>query len=279
MITELHEPFRTLWMGCDPFAEVSGIKGEIYRTSGTRKTLRFVHENKGYFLKWHEGLSWTEIPGSLLRLRRPVLGATDEYEAAKKLESLGINTLSVVAFGRRGLNPWQRRSFIITREITAAVSLEDFFAADPARPGRCDRQGGAPDFRTRSQVVQHTAEIVARMHAGGVNHRDCYLCHFLLRTGEKMDSENDFPAIWLIDLHRAQIRTVTPLRWIVKDLAALWFSSFDTILTRGDAFRFIRAYTGLPLREALHRHDNLWDRVQRKALSLQRRKDRKGDSI
>jgi hypothetical protein len=47
------------------------------------------------------------------------------------------------------------------------------------------------------------------------------------------------PIIPLIDLHRAQLRKKTPRRWVVKDVAGLYFSVMDIGLTQRDLFRFV----------------------------------------
>jgi heptose I phosphotransferase len=67
------------------------------------------------------------------------------------------------------------------------------------------------------------------MHRAGVNHRDCYICHFLLHTDRPVTAD-DFK-LSVIDLHRAQTRADLPLRWRDKDLAAL-YSALDIGLTR-----------------------------------------------
>ena len=36
----LAEPFKSLWAGRDPFAEVEGLQGEVYRELEARRTLR-----------------------------------------------------------------------------------------------------------------------------------------------------------------------------------------------------------------------------------------------
>jgi heptose I phosphotransferase len=111
------------------------------------------------------------------------------------------------------------------------------------------------------------------MHGGGVNHRDFYLCHFLLH----LDPPPTPTALRLslIDLHRAQCRAFTPRRWRDKDLAGLYFSALDIGLTRRDFLRFLRGYFARPLRDILRdetpllRHlasegERLLDRYQRK---------------
>ena len=72
------------------------------------------------------------------------------------------------------------------------------------------------------------------MHAAGLNHRDCYICHFL-RSPETGN-------LHVIDLHRAQIRKKVPFRYAVKDVAGILFSAMDLSLTLRDIALFYREY-------------------------------------
>lgn len=87
------------------------------------------------------------------------------------------------------------------------------------------------------------------MHRAGVNHRDCYICHFLLHTDRPVTAD-DFK-LSVIDLHRAQTRATISRRWRDKDLAALYFSALDIGLTQRDKLRFLRGYFQRPLRRVL----------------------------
>lgn len=91
--------------------------------------------------------------------------------------------------------------------------------------------------------------MVRKMHQGGINHRDCYICHFLLHLPFEGDEES--LKISVIDLHRAQIRNSVPRRWRDKDLIGLYFSSLNIGLTKRDVFRFLKIYFALPLRDIL----------------------------
>ena len=120
------------------------------------------------------------------------------------------------------------------------------------------------------------------MHTHGLNHRDCYFCHFHLdRSGVSGNPQSAIRnpkstelRLYVIDLHRAQIRRRTPRRWLIKDLAGLYFSALGIGLTRTDRLRFIRAYEQKPLREVLRDRRRFWRRVERTALALRRKLSR-----
>ena len=79
--------------------------------------------------------------------------------------------------------------------------------------------------------------------------------------------------LFVLDLHRAEIRKRIPRRLRVKDLAGIFFSSMDLGLSRADALRFMAVYRrGGPL----DRH--LWRDVQETALRLYRKEWKKDPS-
>lgn len=261
---ELKEPFATQWQGKDPFTEVRKLDGEVFRALETRRTLRFEMMGKGYFLKYHHGTTLKEVLKNLISLRMPVLGADREWLAIHRLKALNVDTMTGVAFGQKGVNPLRRTSFIITEDLSPAVSLEDFCAG-----WRAER----PAFTVKRTIIARVAEMVRNMHRGGVNHRDCYICHFLLQL--PLPANIADITLSMIDLHRAQIRRQVPRRWRDKDLIGLYFSSLDIGLTSRDIYRFLRIYFSMPLREILRLEAALLERAITKAQKIKHRTIRK----
>jgi heptose I phosphotransferase len=232
------------------------LGGEIYRDVDGRKTLRFFVDGGGFFIKQHFGIGWAEIFKNLIQLKLPVLGARNEYLAIKRLKALNIDTMDIVGFEQRGINPAKIESYLITRELENTVSLED----SCQEWNRCQ-----PDFLEKQILIKKVAEIAKKMHENGVNHRDFYICHFLLK---KTDKVTDSSFLFLIDLHRAQLRNRVPERWLLKDLAALYFSAMDIGLTKRDILRFIKWYRGSCLRSVMKQERIFWNKVEQKALVL-----------
>lgn len=244
----------------DRFDEIMAIEGEVYKRMPGRKTQRFDCSGKSYFIKTHFGVGWKEILKNLVQLRAPVLGAKNEWRAIERLHSLGIDTMTLAGFGSRGWNPARLESFIITEALPATENLETICGDWKAHP---------PNIRFKRELIHKVAAIARRLHENGVNHRDFYLCHF--RPGD------DDGALYLMDLHRAQLRAKTPRRWAVKDLGSLYFSSMDIGLTRRDLYRFMTAYRGKPLRETLVREQRFWRDVAHRALRLYRKLARRSE--
>ncbi|WP_313506112.1 lipopolysaccharide core heptose(I) kinase RfaP [Stutzerimonas kunmingensis] len=264
----LLEPFKSLWHGEDPFVEVERLDGQVYRELEGRRTLRTEVGGQGYFVKIHRGIGWAEIAKNLLTAKAPVLGAGQEWRAIQRLHEVGVPTMIAVAYGERGANPASQHSFIITEELAPTVSLEDFTANWLEQP---------PAPALKRALVAEVACMAGTMHRAGVNHRDFYICHFLLHT-DKPVTASDF-RLSLIDLHRAQVRTTTPSRWRNKDLAGLYFSAIEIGLTRGDKLRFLREYFQRPLREILRDEATLLTWLQRRAEKLLDRKQRYGGAL
>jgi len=227
---DLKEPFAALWAGKDPFQEASALEGQVFRTVKNRQTFRFEEGGRGFFMKLHRGVGWKEIIKNLLQGKRPVLGAGNEYDAIQRFHAAGIDTMTAVAFGEKGRDPANRLSFLVTEELTDVITLEDLCRSWAKEP---------PEDAVRHKLIRALAERAGKMHRLGINHRDCYLCHFMLK---QETLKNPAPTLYVIDLHRAQIRKRVPLRYLVKDLAGLWFSAMDIGLRKRDLLRFWSIY-------------------------------------
>ena len=201
---------------------------------------------------------------NLLVGRAPILGAGNEWQAIHRLTAIGIDTMRAVAFGQRGWNPARRHSFLITEELAPTISLEDFCREWAHQP---------PPTALKHALIRRVADMAGRMHRAGVNHRDFYLCHFLLHLEPQPTAQN--LKLSLIDLHRAQSRTQVPRRWRDKDLAGLYFSALGIGLTQRDFLRFLRVYFARPLRAILREEAPLLRHLAQEGRRLQAKYARK----
>ncbi|MDX4946863.1 lipopolysaccharide core heptose(I) kinase RfaP [Providencia manganoxydans] len=258
-------PFDKLWEGKDPFHEVNMITGKIYREVKNRRTLQFYVGEKSFFIKQHYGISISEILKNILSFRLPVIDARQEWNAIQHLEKNNINTMDAYAVGAKGINILTRESFLITKDLSPTISLEDY----------CKNWlNNSPAFNEKLNLNLKLASVVSAMHQSGLNHRDCYLCHFLLDT-DSNKSEKD-KKIYIIDLHRAQIRSCVPKRWRDKDLIGLYFSSMNIGLTSRDIYRFLKQYFNSDLRTIFRQHRKLIKKAKVRALIIKERTERKG---
>lgn len=262
---KLHADINEKWQSEDRFSEIMSLDGKVYREIARRKTLRFEHNNQYYFAKLHYGVGWLEIFKNLLQLRVPVVGASNEWLAIEKFSQLKINTLRMVGYGWKGRNPARRQSFILTQALPPSQSLEDVCRDWPT---------SKPSFALKQCLLEQIAVIARKLHQNGVNHRDFYICHFLLNSAQdllptdtKADIENKV-TLFLIDLHRVQLRKTTPKRWVVKDIGSLYFSAMDIGLTGRDIFRFLKIYHNKPLRQILENDLIFLHKVHKRGVAL-----------
>ncbi|CAH0992836.1 Lipopolysaccharide core heptose(I) kinase RfaP [Sinobacterium norvegicum] len=249
MTLHLEKPFDSLWS--TPFDAAIAQQGEIYRSKEGRRTLQFEAQGQSYFLKLHQGIGWGEIIKNLVQLRLPILGARNEWLAIEHLKSVDVGTMTAAAYGERGCNPAKQLSFIVTEDLIDTISLEDYCKDWVTSP---------PDTKLKVRLIKKVAEMSGKMHGSGMNHRDFYLCHFLLDETIAADSD-EWPKLHIIDLHRAQIRAKVPYRWQVKDLAGLYYSALDIGLSKEDVALFLGSYS-------LDLDKKCRQQIERKAMKL-----------
>lgn len=152
-----------------------------------------------------------------------------ELEPTLYLSAASINVPAVVAFGWQWGTVFERRSFIITRAIPHAESLErklPLYVTDPQTPH--DRSL-CKDFFTR------LAAFIRKFHNTGYRHRDLYLSHIF---------SDDAAEFHLIDLARAFQPRVFAERFRTKDIAQLHYSAPAQYFSNTDRLRFYLAYIG-----------------------------------
>lgn len=244
------------------FDHLLQMQGTVHRAIANRHTVEFEAGGRRYFIKVQRGCGWGEIFKNLLYGRAPVISARTEWSAIAALEKAGVRTLTVAGKGIRGLNPARLESFVVTEALQDMISLEQLTA-----------EWNGLSLHTRVSLkralITEVATIARNLHQAGLNHRDFYLCHFLVRNRDWHSwTPGDRLELILIDLHRVQQRTRVPQRWLVKDLGGLLFSALDAGLTHRDLLRFISVYRDAPWREVLVQERALWKQVWQNASGL-----------
>lgn len=261
-ILELNADLRRHLAETDAFEWFSRCQGTVYREAANRRTTRIQVGGKAYFVKFQRGCGWREIFKNLFRGTVPVLSAETEWEAIARLDALQIRTMTVAGKGLRGANPAKLQSFIVTEALENTVSLERL-TQTWGEWKTCRR------VQLKHALLESVATIARKLHTAGLNHRDFYLCHLLVNDRAWDEWSKSVPIdLFLIDLHRVQIRKRVPERWIVKDLAGMLFSALDIGITWRDMLRFARAYRREPLRDVLKREGAFWRKVIRRAEKL-----------
>jgi heptose I phosphotransferase len=182
---------------------------------GTTRTL---------YLKRHQRPGLWELVKPLLRLRRPIVGARNEWEAILRFHCVGIATMVPVAIGEAG-----GRSFLMTQGIERCTKLTAWFKAHP----HALHNG---ELRSLRQIVAGVADVARTMHVAGLHHQDFYLTHLMV------PERGPTGPIHVLDLGRVRYQPPLAKRWIVKDLAQLNYSA--SALSASDRLRFLSRYLG-----------------------------------
>ena len=224
--------------------------GVTYREVAGRSTVRIelgdpAGGRRALYLKRYTAVPWREKLRRALTSGSPVSLARREADNLYRVTDAGIASMLCVAFGEefaRGGRP--ERSFLATEEIAGAAQADKYCEAAFGK----DRSRGATAARRR--LVRGIGGLARNLHASRLSHRDFYLCHILVRPVQGGEY-----VLHLIDLARVAFhRRGLARRWIVKDLAALLFSSWPSaatfirspVFTRTDGLRFARAYFAAP---------------------------------
>lgn len=152
-----------------------------------------------------------------------------ESRFARRLSEAGIGTLATIAWGQEMRGGWESRSFLITDEVPGE-SLEKVV-------GRIEKRQLTVSATEKFEVIRQLAMITRRMHGEGLFHRDLYLCHIFLSR-----EPDGRPFLRVIDLGRMINSCMECVRWTIKDLAALDYSSPKSVVTRADRARFLYHY-------------------------------------
>ena len=169
---------------------------------------------------------------ALRAMRRSGSGASslagNEWEWAQRLTNDGIPCVQAVAFGEELTGSHERRSAILTAGVPGQ-SLERWVIQRPDA-----------DRLTIQRLITATADLISRLHGRGYVHRDLYLSHVFYDPAQPIER-----SLRLIDLQRVIRPRWRFRRWMVKDLAALNFSTPSRLVSRTDRVRWLRRYLGI----------------------------------
>ena len=210
------------------FDDFMRLEGTVAKSAvKERLTQRLDLEGATVYVKKHFFPGILEILKNLLRLRFPA-GALNEWRALLAFHAHNIPTMTPICAGRKPL-VWkiEKESFLLTDDLGEAHRLDDFLKINGAIPCRGEV------LETKKRILENLADITRRMHSAGINHKDYYLCHILMDKSERL---------YVIDLHRVNVRDKVGKRWMVKDLAALLFSSLEVPVTQGQRLAFYKRY-------------------------------------
>ena len=173
------------------FEDFWSLKTTPFKKKKDREISLFQWEGKTFFLK-----RYFRIP-----LFGPS-GAEREWFGAQRLIRAGLKVPLPVSLGIQK-NWFKGRAFSLFLQAKGK-RLEDLFLQEGWRP-----------------FLKPLVQTATRFHLLGFSHQDFYLCHFFWDEAEK--------ALTIIDLQRLRWRKNPPRRWIIKDLAELFYSARQTL--------------------------------------------------
>jgi len=152
-----------------------------------------------------------------------------DFEPAKKLAAVGINTPKTISYGEQWGALFEKRSFIITEKIPDAESLERKL------PDCFNAPATVENLKLRRNFIAQLSGFVKKFHETKFRHRDLYFSHiFYSDNGE----------FYLIDLARAFKPSVFAERFRIKDITQLYYSAPAGYFSKTDRLRFYLGYTG-----------------------------------
>jgi hypothetical protein len=181
------------------------------------------------FLKRYDGPPISVQLRNWLAARGRVSCGVLDVKASSKLAAAGINTPKTLFYGEQRGVLFEKRSFVITKKIPNAESLERKLPDSFNKPGTVEK------LRLRRSLIAELAAFVRKFHDTGYRHRDLYLSHvFYSDSGE----------FYLIDLSRVFRPVVRCRRFQIKDIAQLYYSAPAKNFSSTDRLRFYINYTG-----------------------------------
>jgi hypothetical protein len=193
-----------------------------------RSRIRFETKNPAatLFLKRYENTPALAQIKNWLGHRRIASTMFYDLDPAQKLAAAGINTPQTVCYGSQRGILFEKRSFIITKQIPGE-SLERLLPP-------CFADTSKDNLKARRKFINSLAEFARRFHATGYHHRDFYLAHIFHYDG----------VFYLIDLQRAFRPLLFSERYRIKDIAQLSYSAPKQYFSRTDRLRFYLTYAG-----------------------------------
>ena len=190
---------------------------------GGRATGLFIKRHESRKSLWDRFKSWCGMTVSTEGVK--------EWNNIARLHDAGVAVVTPVAAGERRLPDGRRESFVATLRLDGYAPLDQYLE---------DHFGGTLEVRRRARkmaIVAALANLIRQFHSLGLCHRDMYLCH--LFVNERDDGNVD---LRMIDLQRVGAQTFPAHRWIVKDLAQLYYSSLPLPISDRDRLRFFALY-------------------------------------
>jgi len=197
--------------GLSSFDDYFSLSGELFTANQKRDVISFCIDEAGQakrlFIKRFRHPHVKDMLFAAHMTGRPSTQAQLEWANVGILLQHGIETYHPVALGKETCFGIERRSFLITEEISG-ISLTDFIGESWQRLSDQEKE----------QLMASLGKLVRRVHDLGLSFPDLYVWHVFLMHAQGQEHD-----LALIDLHRMQNR-VRSWGKRLNNLGALDFS-------------------------------------------------------
>lgn len=179
-----------------------------------------------FYVKYYSSPAWRSALGELFRAPSCQL----EYEAGMYALQAGIHAVRPAAYTLGARRAGRRWDILITEAIAPVVPLDEFWSQ------LCDDDDAARRRADTATVIDLLAEMIARAHQAGFEHRDMHAANILVQPVAPRQYHTLF-----VDLQTTRTGIAVADHVVVSNLAQLnqWFRRNSTI---GDRLRFLRSY-------------------------------------
>ncbi|MBI1904083.1 MAG: hypothetical protein HYS13_23525 [Planctomycetia bacterium] len=228
--------------GIDTFDRIMGTKeGRCLRALPDRENWRIeihaAHKPRcGAYLKKHHVRDWATWLRAKVGAGPGSTAGRIEAQNIARLSRSGIAAMRLISYGEKLHADGLLESFVLTEELIGFTQLDHFLKL---RFSLLKESGNRPDHDLL-RLIREVADVAAKLHKLGYNHRDLYCCHFFI-----LEEEPGQFKVNLIDLQRIEHRKHFRSRWLVKDLAQLSYSAPRNRISCTHRMRFIKHYLGV----------------------------------
>lgn len=266
VVEEFRQAFKALGLSCiqDVFEFDQGqdLHKANLASFRSRSCFQTGSPARTFFLKRYDHPPIRIQLANWIDARRRRSCCQTELKPIQALSAHQVGTAKPVAYGQVWGWLFEKQSFLVTEEIADGASLEKrlpacFYAASTAAA-----------LHERRIFIRQLARFIRRFHDLGYRHRDLYLAHIFCDTkGE----------LYLIDLARAFRPILRRHRFLIKDLAQVFYSMPAQYFSRTDRLRAYLHYAG---KERLSRRDkSLVRSLVNKAKRMARHDSKRGKDV
>jgi hypothetical protein len=202
-----------------------------------RSVVRIVVQDRIFYIKRHFWPLKEKLLSCIPWMQKE--DAANEWENIVLLNSLGINTMTPVAFGEEKILGVPVFSLTVTDNLYETEKMKPYLKERFARPLSADL------ILEKRAFIKKLASFARDFHNKGFNHQDFNLGHLYYRTTDEQ--------MFVTDVQRTHQRKSIRFYDRIKDLAQLAYSASGAgVISRTDCMRFAHEYF---LRQKMEKKD------------------------